>query len=241
MSELTRERMILQNLGLVNRIVARLALELPRCVDREDLVSTGVLGLIKAVDRFDPSRGVKFETYASCLIRGEIMESLRERDPASRTLRKKIREMARTINRLSVALGRAPRGEEVAQALGMSLPEYQALVRAAEGTAVTSLEEALAADPQVEARALVGEEVGAQSADPATALEQRELLNLVAQGVERLPEREQVILGLYYGEEMTLREIGEIFGITESRVCQLHAQALRHLRATLDQDLRLAA
>ncbi len=241
MSELTREHMILHNLALVNRIVARLAPELPRCVDREDLVSTGVLGLIKAVDRFDPSRGVKFETYASCLIRGEIMESLRERDPASRTLRKKIREMARTVNRLSGALGRAPRPEEAAQAMAMSLPEYQALVRAAEGTAVTSLEEALAAEPQVEARALVGEETSAQSADPAAAVEHRQFLSLVAQGVERLPEREQVILGLYYGEEMTLREIGEIFGITESRVCQLHTQALRRLRATLDQDLRLAA
>lgn len=241
MRELARERMILQNLGLVNRIVARLIPELPRCVDREDLVSTGILGLIKAVDRFDPSRGVKFETYASCLIRGEIMESLRERDPASRTLRKKIREMAKTANRLSMALGRSPRTEEVARTMGISLREYQALVRAAEGSAVTSLEEALAAEPQAEARALMEKEASAQSSDPAAAVEHQDFLNLVARGVERLPEREQVILALYYGEEMTLREIGQIFGITESRVCQLHAQALRRLRATLDQDLQLAA
>ena len=242
MSQMLREQLITANVDLVKYIVSRLAVELPASVDREDLVSTGIVGLIKAVDRFDPKRGVKFETYASCLIRGEIMESLRERDPASRSLRKKMREMTRVVTELSTQLRRAPRADEVALAMGMSVPEYQTLQHRLRCTDVVSLEESIAANPQLEARAMLAEEpAAAPPGDPVAELERKEFLQNVSDGLERLPEREQVILSLYYGQDLTLKEIGAIFGITESRVCQLHSQALRRLRTAMEQEYALAA
>lgn len=242
MSQMLREQLISANVELVHYIVSRLAVQLPRSVDREDLVSTGLIGLIKAVDRFDPKRGVKFETYASCLIRGEIMESLRERDPASRSLRRKMRQMARAHVRLAAELGRSPLPEELAQAMGMSLSDFQAFLHRVRSTDVVSLEESMETDPQTEARAALAQEPAAtQFTDPVAALERKEFLQMVSEGVERLPEREQIILALYYGQEMTLKEIGNIFGITESRVCQLHAQALRRLRACVEEEWPMAA
>jgi RNA polymerase sigma factor for flagellar operon FliA len=243
MRDLLREQLITENVELVKYIVSRMAVELPASVDREDLVSTGIVGLIKAVDRFDPQRGVKFETYASCLIRGEIMESLRERDPVSRSLRRRMREVNRTVTELSTRLCRAPRAEEVAAAMGMTVGDYQIFLGHLRSAEVVSLEESIEADPQVEGRARLAEEPApGQSGDPEAALEYKEFLESVSAGLEQLPEREQVVLALYYGQSLTLKEIGVIFGITESRVCQLHAQALRRLRAVLEEDdLALAA
>ncbi len=226
----------------IKYIVSRMAAEMPVSVDREDLMSTGTLGLIKAVDRFDPQRGVKFETYASCLIRGEIMESLRERDPAPRSLRKRSREMNRVVADLSVQLQRIPRTEEVAQAMGISVADCQSIQHRLRTTDVVSLEESIEADPQVESRAMFAEDLSAlRASDPAAALEHKEFLQMISDGLEKLPEREQVILALYYGQDLTLKEIGGIFGITESRVCQLHAQALKRLRASMEQEYARAA
>lgn len=242
MGDMLREQLINANVDLVRCIVARMAVELPGSLDREDLVSTGLVGLIKAVDRFDPQRGVKFETYASCLIRGEIMESLRERDPASRSLRKRIREMHRVTTELSARLQRSPRPDEVAEAMGMTLSEYQTFQHRLRSTDVVSLEESIESDPQVEARARLAEEPAAfRQDDPVAALEHKEFLQMIGDGLDSLPEREQVILALYYGQELTLKEIGNVFGITESRVCQLHAQALRRLRAAMQKEYSLAA
>ena len=237
-----REQQILGHLELVQFIVNRLSFELPSCVEREDLVSTGILGLIKAVDRYDSGRGVKFETYASCLIRGEIRESLRERDRASRSLRRKGRDISRTSNELAVAFGRQPLAEEIAQTLGITVQEYQTTLRQLETANEVSLEESVENDPQVEARDLTTPEgVGPGASDPAIAYEHRAFLAVVTEGLELLPEREQAVLALYYGDDLTLREIGTLFGITESRVCQLHAQALRRLKSALAHDLDLAA
>lgn len=242
MSQMLREQLITANLELVKYIVSRIAVELPASVDRDDLASTGILGLIKAVDHFDPSRGVKFETYASYLIRGEIMESLRERDPASRSLRKKMREMTRVVTELSAFLHRAPRADEIAAAMGMSLGDYQAFQQRARSTDVVSLEESIEADPQVEARAMLADEPGLlHLGDPAAAMERKEFLQSISASLDLLPEREQVILALYYGQELTLKEIGAVFGITESRVCQLHSQALRRLKASMEQEWAMAA
>jgi RNA polymerase sigma factor for flagellar operon FliA len=242
MTETVREQRILDNLELVHFIVNRLASELPRSVEREDLVGTGVIGLIKAVDRFDAGRGVKFETYASCLIRGEIMESLRERDTASRSLRRKGRDIARTRAELSVMLGRPPEAAEIAEALGISLQDHQTTLRLLENANEVSLEESVENDPQVEGRSLTTPEgLSAQLSDPAVAFERQNLMDIVTQGLEGLPEREQAVVALYYGEDLTLKEIGMLFGVTESRICQLHEQALRRLKSSLAQDLDRAA
>ena len=242
MSDMLREQLITANTDLVRYIVSRMAAELPASVDRQDLVSIGLVGLIKAVDRFNPQRGVKFATYASCLIRGEIMESLRERDPASRSLRKRMREMNRIVTELSALLHRAPHADEVAQAMGLSVADYQSIQHRLRSTDVVSLEEIIEADPQVEARSMFAEDpAAARGGDPIAALEHKEFLKMVSDSLEKLPEREQVILALYYGQELTLKGIGVIFGITESRVCQLHAQGLRRMRATMQQEYALAA
>ena len=238
----TREEMIVGHLDLVRHTVNRLSAELPSVVDRDDLYATGVVGLIKAVDRFDTGREVKFETYASCLIRGEIMESLRETDTASRSLRRKTREMGRVAAELSSRLQRAPRADEIAKAVGLSLAEYQEVARQLRNATVVSLEESVETDPQTEARALNADGVESNSQDdPAVRLERKELLHIVAQNLERLPNREQAVVTLYYTENLTLREIGELLGVTESRVCQLHAQALRRLKHSVTEDLEQAA
>lgn len=242
MTAQARDEIIEGNLDLVHYIVSRLAPELPASVDRDDLISAGIVGLIKAVDRFDPSRAVKFETYASCRIRGEVLESLRQADPVPRALRRKIRELAKTTSLLSSRLRRAPRPEETAEVMGISLTEYQNLVRQLHRTNVVSLEEAVANDPQVEVKALAADAEGrTQMTDPASAVEHQDFLSLVTQGLEQLPGREQTVLALYYGDNLTLREIGTVFEITESRVCQLHAQALRRLRAFISKELQTAA
>ena len=242
MSDMLREQLITANTDLVRYIVSRMAAELPASVDREDLVSTGLIGLIKAVDRFDPQRGVKFETYANCLIRGEIMQSLRERDPASRSLRKRMREMNRVVTELSALLHRAPRADEVADAMGMSVADYQTIRHRLRSTDVVSLEESIEADPRVEACSMFGEgPAPTRDGDPEAALEHKESMRMVSDGLGKLPERMQVILALYYGEDLNLKRIGVVFGITESRVCQLHGQALKRLRALMDPEYAVAA
>lgn len=242
MTAQARDDTIERNLELVHYIVNRLAAELPTNVDRDDLVGAGTVGLIKAVDRFDPSRGVKFETYASCLIRGEVLESLRQADPAPRALRRKLRDLAKTTALLSNRLRRAPRPEETAEVMGISLTEYENLVRQVQRTNLVSLEEAVENDPQVEVKAIAADQEGhARSGDPASAAEHEDFLGLVTQGLGQLPWREQTVLALYYGDSLTLREIGTVFAITESRVCQLHAQALDRLRVYLSRELEIAA
>jgi len=161
----TREEMIVGHLDLVRHTVNRLSAELPSVVDRDDLYATGVVGLIKAVDRFDTERGVKFETYASCLIRGEIMESLRETDTASRSLRRKTREMGRVAASCRAGCQRAPRADEIAKAVGLSLAEYQEVARQLRSATVVSLEESVETDPQTEVGVLTADGVENSSQD----------------------------------------------------------------------------
>ncbi len=170
------------------------------------------------------------------------MESLRERDTASRSLRRKGREIARTRNELAHQLERSPQPEEIAAALGMSPEDYQRTLRLLENANQVSLEESVENDPQVEGTLLATPEgLTAELCDPALHLERQSFLRSVADGVSNLPPREQAILALYYAEGLTLREIGDLFGVTESRVCQLHSQALRRLKVALTEDLDLAA
>ena len=242
MTVASREQQILDHLSLVRFIVNRLPAELRANVDREDLISTGVVGLIKAVDRFDPQRGVKFETYASCLIRGEIMESLRAQDTAWRSLRRRGRELARLTSELGFQLGRCPQPSEIAEAMGLALHEYHTILRQLEITSEVSLEESMERNPQVEQGELTTPDGStALLSDPALLFERQSFLELITQGVGMLPEREQAVLALYYGDDMKLREIGELFGITESRVCQLHAQALRRMKSSLAEEWDIAA
>jgi len=231
-----RDKLIEDHIDLVHYIVGRVTVTLPDSVDREDLVSAGIIGLIKAVDRFDPARGVKFETYASTVIRGEVMESLRARDWAPRSLRRQGREIARTIGELEAQLGYAPSEEEIAEALQMEVEKYHQVLGEISGAMLLSLEEMIEARPHLEAEPLnPGQDVSYRS--PDNALEQAEIQQMIARAIEQLPEREKHIVALYYQEELTLREIGEVLGVTESRICQIHAQAISRLHGYLASRL----
>lgn len=232
-----REALITNHLDLVHYIVGRITISLPPSADRDDLVSAGIIGLIKAVDRFDPARGVKFETYASSVIRGEIMESLRARDWAPRSLRRRAREVAEIVGELEAQIGHPPTDAEIAQALQVDIDEYYELLGEVSGMAIASLEEIVKEQPYQEARYPNPAEPPDGFSDPLHNLEQNELRQSIAQVIEELPPREKQIIALYYQEELTLREIGKILGITESRVCQIHAQTITRLRGRLMKEL----
>lgn len=235
-----RERVIRENVHIVRYVVGRITGHLPSTVDREDLNSAGILGLIKAVDRFDPGRGVKFETYATTVVRGEVMESLRARDWAPRSMRRRLRQLAETISQLESRLLRAPEEAEIAAEMEMSLEDYHRFLAAASVATVTSMEELLVGDEPTEA---FDDLPGCDSedyADPLTVVEKRELREMVARAVAALPERERSVISLYYEQELTLKEIGEIMGVTESRVCQIHTQATARLRASVQRELRMS-
>lgn len=234
-----REQTIRDHVRIVQYMVGRITAQLPANVDREDLVSAGILGLIKAVDRFDPGRGVKFETYATTVVRGEVLESLRAKDWAPRSVRRKLRQLAAVVNQLEAELVRGPEEGEMAEAMGMTLAEYHRFLADASTASVASLEELLAGEEPHDA-GLGGGDTAEEYGDPAAVVEKTELQRMVAAAVAALPERERLIMSLYYEQELTLKEIGQIMGVTESRVCQIHTQATARLRAAVQRELRMA-
>lgn len=229
-----REELILEHVGLVKYIVGRVAVRLPESVEREDLESAGIVGLIKAADRYEPGRGVKFATYATSVIRGEIMELLRSRDWAPRSVRRRYRELEAALESLQQELGRAPTEDEICRRLGLTETDYHDLLSLTSSMAVASLEEMVEADQslQVDETALPGEPTS-HSEDPAEIMDREALHELLAMAVDGLPERDKIVIGLYYQDELTLREIGEVLDVTESRVCQIHTQAIARLRASM--------
>ena len=234
-----REQAISDHVHIVKYVVGRVTAQLPSNVDREDLVSAGILGLIKAVDRFDPGRGVKFETYATTVVRGEVMESLRAKDWAPRSMRRKLRQLAEVVSGLEGRLLRAPEEEEVAEAMEMTLAEYHRFLSDASAASIFSLEELLVGEEPHEAAERGRDDVPEDFADPLAIIEKAELRRMVAEAVMALPERERTIISLYYEQELTLKEIGEIMGVTESRICQIHTQACVRLRAAIQRELRV--
>ncbi len=227
----TRERLILQYAPLVKYVVGRIALNLPSVVDSDDVLSYGTIGLIDAVERFDPERGIKFETYAISRIRGAIIDALRSLDQIPRTTRQRAREIEAAIVELESKMRRPPTEEEVARHLGMDLERYRdVIVRS--GTTTVSLDSLLLSDDEEGGpRAFVFEDK--DSPDPQNTALRREAERLLVEAVKRLPERERLVLSLYYYEELTMKEISRVMEISESRVCQLHAQAVLRLRASM--------
>jgi len=232
-----RERVIKDHVALVHYVVGRVMVTLPASVDREDLISAGIVGLIRAVDRFDPSRGVKFDTYATTVIRGEVMETLRSEDWLPRSVRHKSRQLQQTISDLEFKLGRPPDDAEIAAALQLSLDDYYQLLSTTSPITLLNLDDILTGMDVTETdeERLVAP---GEFADPERISQDRELKRLVAGAVEGLPSRERIVVALYYHEELTLKEIGEILAVTESRVCQIHTQALLRLRSRLQEELR---
>lgn len=227
-----KEQLILQYAPLVKYVVGRLAIGLPNIMDFEDVLSYGTLGLIEAVERYDPSKGVKFETYAIARIRGAIIDALRALDRLPRSVRQKARELEKVTVELSATLGRPPTDAEIAEGMGVSVERYHSIIVDASWSTV-SLDGLLDSQDYGENAATV-ELPDTNSHDDVTGgVEQEELVAALTDAVRHLPEREGLVISLYYQDEMTMKEISQVLQISESRVCQLHAKAVGRLRLTL--------
>lgn len=229
-----RERLILNYSPLVKYVAGRLSSNLPQTVDTADLISYGLFGLIDAIDKFDPRRGIKFETYAIARIKGGIIDELRAMDWVPRSVRARAREIENAYISLENKLRRLPDDHEVASEIGITLKEYHDSLTKLSYTTVVSFEELWSAGGERDDRSSLLSTIKDETAeDPVKAFEGIEIKQIVADAIERLPERERTVIALYYYEGLTLKEIGEVLGVTESRVSQLHTKAVLRLRARL--------
>jgi len=228
-----RDRLILTYAPLVKYVAGRLGSGLPAHVDEGDLISYGLLGLISAIERYDPDRDIKFETYAIVRIKGAIIDELRALDWVPRSVRSRAREIERAIAELEAKVGRAPTDEEIAHKIGISQDELEESLTDISRSSIAALDELWsggADGDQVSLLDTIEDQAGPR---PADALDETEVRETLADAIARLPEREKLVITLYYYEELTLREIGEVLGVTESRVSQLHTKAVLRLKSRL--------
>jgi RNA polymerase sigma factor for flagellar operon FliA len=228
-----RDQLILHYAPLVHLVAGRLAARAPEYVDRADLVSYGVFGLIDAIDRFDPDLGHRFETYAVARIRGHIVDELRSFDWVPRSVRAKARAIDGALRSLESELCRAPTDCELAGALGMSDDELQRTLAQVALVNQVNFDSALGAAVEGDQPLKVGDVLVSTDDTPDHRLELDELRKALAGAVEQLPERERDVVALYYHDGLTLAEIGEVLGVTESRACQIHGKAVAYLRRRL--------
>ena len=230
-----RDQLILHYSPLVKYVASRLAAGLPATVEQEDLASHGIFGLIDALEKFDRARAIKFETYAVPRIRGAIIDGMRANDWVPRSVRFKAREVDKAITSLEGALGRSPSDHEVAERLGVSDEELRVTMNQISFVSVMALDELLHGS-EGESVSLLDTLPDRNALDAGGALESQEGRALLAQAINALPEREKIVVTLYYFEGLTLNEIGGVLGVTESRVCQIHTKAVGSLRGLLEDD-----
>ena len=233
-----RDRLILTYAPLVKFVAGRLGSGLPAHVDEGDLVSYGLLGLIGAIERFDPGREVKFETYAIARIRGAIIDELRALDWVPRSVRARARDIERAIAELEKRLHRAPTDEEIATKLGLTQDELDSSLSEISRSSIAALDELWTVSSGGDQVALIDTIEDTEGPAPQTALAESELKEALGDAISRLPEREKLVVTLYYYEELNLREIGEVLGVTESRVSQLHTKAVLRLKSRLGGGAR---
>ncbi|MBU0509505.1 FliA/WhiG family RNA polymerase sigma factor [bacterium] len=231
-----REQLLVQYLPLVRRVAGRMVGTMPRSVRLDDLVSAGVVGLLSSFDNFDPSLGIKFETFAMNRIRGAMVDSLRELDWVPRSVRQKVRQLERVVEALTQEFGRPPEDAEIAERLNVSLDEYLHMLDEVNVTTLLSLDDTFPS--------MLGD--GTTLGDQATdldaltshdRLEEGELRDVLVHNLKRLPDQERLVVALYYYEELTFKEIGAILRLTESRVSQIHSKAILKLRAGVRQRM----
>jgi RNA polymerase sigma factor FliA len=229
-----RDRLILTYAPLVKYVAGRLGSGLPAHVEDDDLVSYGLLGLIGAIERFDPDRDIKFETYAIARIKGAIIDELRSMDWVPRSVRARARDIERAIADLERKLMRAPNDDEIASKLGVSEEEFQDSLLEISRSSIAALDELwIGPSGTGDTVSLIDTIEDPQAPQPQQAIAQTELREALSESIARLPEREKLVVTLYYYEELTLREIGEVLGVTESRVSQLHTKAILRMKARL--------
>lgn len=233
-----RDALITRYAYLVKITAGRVVTSLPPNVERDDLVGAGVLGLIKAVDQYDVTRKVKFETYAIALIRGAILEMLREEDWVPRSVRERVKNLEKTYLRLEMSLGRPASEEEVAVELGIELDELHSLLADTGRAALLSLDDVIVGSDGNE-RIHLADVITDDYANPSIEIESKEMQRILVQAIARLPEREELVVALYYYEGLTFKEIGKVLSVSESRVYQLHTQAVLRLRGYLSHDMAM--
>ena len=228
-----REQLIINYSPLVKYVAGRLSSSLPQTVDTADLISYGIFGLIDAIEKYDPDRGIKFETYAIARIKGAIIDELRAMDWVPRSVRARARELETAYITLETRLKRVPEDSEVAEEMGISPRELHDILSKLSYTSIVSFEELWVGGDREDrgnAMSVIEDET---ADDPVKMFEAEEIKDILASAIERLPERERIVIGLYYYEGLTLKEIGQVLGVTESRVSQLHTKSVLRLRARL--------
>ena len=228
----SRERLILQYSPLVKYVAGRVSVGLPATIEHADLVSYGMFGLIDAIEKFDLAKGVKFETYAISRIKGAIIDELRSIDWIPRSVRSKARDVEKALTALEVKLRRTPTEEELAEELDMGIKELRQVLTQVSLVSVVALDESFSGE-DAERQALVDTLQDPKAADPESSYEDVEMRAMLAEALNRMSEREKTVLVLYYFEGMTLAQIGQVLGVTESRVCQMHTKAVLGLRAKM--------
>ena len=231
-----RDQLVQRFVPLVKRIAYHLMARLPASVQFDDLVQNGMLGLLDAMERYQEGFGAQFETYATQRVRGAMLDGLRENDWLPRNLRRELRRIEGAINQLEHTHGRAPSERELAEALEMSLEDYQKTLHEARGHQLVYFDD-FASDGE---EGFLERHFTDNDADPANILEDKKVKETLVTAISRLPERERLMMALYYEQELNLREIGEVMGVTESRVCQLHSQAIARLRSQVIGELPAA-
>jgi len=229
-----RDQLIIRYSPLVKFVAGRVAAGLPHTIEQADLVSYGVFGLIDAIEKYDAGRNIKFETYAITRIKGAIIDELRSIDWVPRSVRAKARAVEASYAKLEASLGRAPSDAEVAADLGIAEPELQAIFGQISYIGLVGLDEVVSGTRGERTESItLGETLADRGDGPTGAFESEEMKQILAGAINRLGDREKIVLSLYYYENLTLAEIGQVLGVSESRVCQIHTKAVMQLRGKL--------
>lgn len=231
-----RDALILNYSPLVKYVAGRVAVGLPANIEQADLISYGIFGLIDAIDKYDQARGIKFETYAISRIRGAIIDELRAIDWVPRSVRFKAREVEKAYQALENKLKRPPSDAEIAEEMGITVDELNHIYTQLSTVSMVALDELMSVDGgQGDKLALVDTIEDTRTASPMEAFESEEMKSILAEAINRLPEREKIVVTLYYFEGLTLAQIGEVLGVTESRICQMHTKAVLGLKGKISE------
>jgi RNA polymerase sigma factor FliA len=235
-----RDRLILHYSPLVKYVAGRVAVGLPANIEQADLISYGIFGLIDAIDKYDPARGIKFETYAISRIRGAIIDELRAIDWVPRSVRFKAREVEKAYTSLENKLKRPPSDAEIADEMGISVDDLNHIYSQLSTVSIVALDELMSVEgDRGDKLSMVETLEDTKTTGPVEAFEHEEMKKILTDAINRLPEREKIVITLYYYEGLTLAQIGQVLGVTESRVCQMHTKAVLALRGRVTEGPQL--